>query len=109
MNSGEILVDQYMKPDRDVPWTNAFVEKINIGVVDNEIFTFEIKMEVAKFYYALVCDAKGIIIDYTLVLDYIGNGYTHENYFKTGNCFDWNADFVKTTQFVSYEVKTEHL
>ena len=108
-NSGEIQVDHYTKPDAGKPWTSAFDEKINVGFVDNEIFTFKIKIENGKFYYALVCEAKNINTDYTFVFDYVGNGYGYNNYFKTGNYFGWNADYEKTAQVVLYEVKTEHL
>lgn len=108
-NSGMIQIDYYTKPDAGEPWTSAFDEKLDVGRVDNEIFTFKIKIENGKFYYALVCDAKGINTDYTFVFDYVGNGYGHENYFKTGNYYGWNADYEKTAQVVLYEVKTEHL
>lgn len=108
-NSGEIQVDHYTKPDSGEPWTSAFDEKIDVGFVGNDIFTFKIKIENGKFYYALVCEAKNINTDYTLIYDYVGNGYGHENYFKTGNYFGWNDDYDKTAQVVLYEVKTEHL
>lgn len=107
-NSGEIQIDHYTKPDAGEPWTSAFDEKINVGKVDNEIFKFKIKIENGKFYYALICEAKSINKDYTLIYDYVGNGYGHENYFKTGNYYGWNADYTKTAQVVLYEVKTEH-
>ncbi|KAA5825703.1 polysaccharide lyase family 7 protein [Algibacter amylolyticus] len=107
-NSGEIQIDYYTKPDNGEPWTSAFDEKLNVGKVDNEIFTFKIKIENGKFYYGLVCEAKGINTDYTLIYDYVGNGYGHENYFKTGNYYGWNADYEKTAQVILYEVKTEH-
>ncbi|SHI51020.1 polysaccharide lyase family 7 protein [Algibacter luteus] len=107
-NSGTLQVDYYTKPDAGEPWTSAFDEKLNVGVVDNEIFTFKIKIENGKFYYGLVCEAKGINTDYTLIYDYVGNGYAHENYFKTGNYFGWHDDYEKTAQVVLYEVKTEH-
>lgn len=64
--------------------------KIDVGRVDNVIFTFKIKIEAGKFYYALECEAKDISIDYTLVFEYVDNGYAYQNYFKTGNCF-WLA------------------
>lgn len=108
-NSGEIQIDHYTKPDSGEPWTSAFDKKIDVGFVGNEIFTFKIKIENGKFYYALVCEAKNINTNYTLIYDYVGNGYKHENYFKTGNYFGWNADYEKTAQVVLYEAKTEHL
>ena len=107
-NSGTLQIDYYTKPDAGEPWTSAFDDKIDVGVVDNEIFTFKIKIENGKFYYGLVCEAKSINIDYTLIYDYVGNGYAHENYFKTGNYFGWHDDYEKTAQVVLYEVKTEH-
>ena len=108
-NSGTLQIDYYTKPDAGEPWTSAFDDKIDVGVVDNEIFTFKIKIEDGEFYYGLVCEAKGINTDYTLIYDYVGNGYGHENYFKTGNYFGWHDDYEKTAQVVLYEVKTEHL
>lgn len=108
-NSGEIQVDHYTKPDSGKPWTSAFDEKINVGFVGNEVFTFKIKIKNGKFYYALVCEAKDINTDYTFVFDYVGNGYAYDNYFKTGNYFGWNADYEKKAQVTLYSVKTEHL
>lgn len=107
-NNGTIQVDYYTKPDAGEPWTSVFDEKIDVGIVDNEIFTFKIKIENGQFYYALICEAKNINIDYTLIYDYVGNGYGHENYFKTGNYYVWNADYTKTAQVVLYTVKTKH-
>lgn len=107
-NSGEIQVDHYIKPDADEPWTSAFDEKVNIGKVDQEIFTFKIKIENGKFYYALECEAKNIDIDYTFIYDYVGNGYGYNNYFKTGNYFGWHDDYEKTAQITLHKVKTEH-
>ena len=40
--------------------------------------------------------------------DYTGNGYIHENYFKTGNYFGWNDDYEKAAQVVLHKVLTEH-
>lgn len=108
-NSGEIQLDYYVKPSTGNTWTSASDNKINVGKVDNNVFTFKIKIENGKFYYALVCEAKGINTDYTFVYDYVGNGYAYNNYFKTGNYFGWNADFEKTAQVVLYAVKTTHL
>ncbi len=108
-NSGEIQLDYYVKPSTGNTWTSASDNKINVGKVDNDVFTFKIKIENGKFYYALVCEAKGINTDYTFVYDYVGNGYGYNNYFKTGNYYGWNADYTKTAQVVLYEVKTTHL
>ncbi len=108
-NSGEIQLDYYVKPSTGNTWTSASDNKINVGKVDNDVFTFKIKIENGKFYYALVCEAKGINTDYTFVYDYVGNGYGYNNYFKTGNYYGWNADYTKTAQVVLYAVKTTHL
>jgi hypothetical protein len=108
-NSGEIQLDYYVKPSTGNTWTSASDNKINVGKVDNEVFTFKIKIENGKFYYALVCEAKSINTDYTFVYDYVGNGYAYNNYFKTGNYFGWNADYEKTAQVVLYAVKTTHI
>ena len=107
-NSGEIQLDYYTKPNSGDPWTSAYDNKINVGKVDNEVFTFKIKIENGKFYYALVCETKGINTDYTFVYDYISNGYAHNNYFKTGNYFGWNSDYEKRAQVILYKAKTNH-
>ncbi|WP_406683575.1 polysaccharide lyase family 7 protein [Seonamhaeicola sp. MEBiC1930] len=107
-NSGTIQIDYYTKPDSEEPWTSAFDDKIDIADVDNEIFTFKIKIENGKFYYGLVCETKNINIDYTLVYDYVGNGYGHENYFKTGNYFGWHDDYEKAAQVTLYKIVTSH-
>lgn len=107
-NGGIIQIDHYTKPDTGEPWTSAFDEKIDIGQVDGEEFTFKIKIEDGKFYYGLVCEAKNIDIDYTLVYDYVGNGYAFDNYFKTGNYFGWHDDYEKTAQVTLIKVVTEH-
>lgn len=108
-NSGQIQLDYYTKPDEGELWTSAFDTKKDVGDVGNEVFTFKIKIENGKFYYGLTCQNKNIDTDYTLVYDYVGNGYKHENYFKTGNYFNWNEDYEKAAQVTLYEVKTEHL
>ena len=107
-NSGTIQLDHYVKPDAGEPWTSAFDTKVDVAQVDNEIFTFKLKVEGGKCYYALVCEAKDINIDYTLMYDYVGNGYAHQNYFKTGNYFGWNDDYGKTAQVVLFKVVTDH-
>jgi hypothetical protein len=108
-NSGTIQLDYYTKPADGEAWTSNFDEKLDVGVVGNEKFTFKIKIENGKFYYALICEAKNINTDYTLVYDYIANGYAYQNYFKTGNYFGWNDDYTKTAQVKLYSVATEHL
>jgi len=107
--SGDLVIEYYEKPDAGKDWTSDFDEKITIGKVDNEIFTIKIKIEEGKLYYALVCEEKSINIDYTFVFDYVGNGYLHDNYFKTGNYFKWNSDYEKSAEVILYKVVTEHL
>lgn len=103
-----IQVDHYTRPDVGDPWTSQYDEKINFGRVDNEVFTFKIKIEEGKLFCALVCEEKGLNIAYTEFYDYVGNGYIHENYFKTGNYFGWHDDYEKAAQVVLYKVVTEH-
>ncbi len=107
-NSGTIQLDYYTKPDEGEPWTSDFDEKLDVADVGNEVFTFKIKIESGKFYYALVCEAKDIDIDYTEVYDYVGNGYAYQNYFKTGNYYGWNDDYIQTAQVKLYKVVTDH-
>lgn len=105
---GDIVIEYYVKPSGDDPWTSKYDEKITIGTVDNEKFTIKIKIEGGKLYYGLVCEALSINKGYTLVYDYVGNGYLHDNYFKTGNYFKHNSDYTQSSQVVLYEVITIH-
>ncbi len=107
-NSGMIQLDHYTKPDEGELWTSQFDTKVDVARVDNEIFTFKLKVEGGKCYYALSCEAKDIDIDYTLMYDYVGNGYAHWNYFKTGNYFGWHDDYEKTAQVTLRKVVTDH-
>ncbi|CDF79085.1 alginate lyase (PL7) [Formosa agariphila KMM 3901] len=107
-NSGMIQIDHYTKPDNNEAWTSAYDDKIDFGRVDNEIFTFKMKVENGKLYCALVCEAKDLDIEYTEIYDYVGNGYIHENYFKTGNYFGWHDDYEKSAQVVLHKVVTSH-
>lgn len=107
-NSGTIQLDYYTKPDSGEPWTSKFDNKIDVADVGNDIFTFKIKIQNGIFYYGLVCEAKNINIDYTFVYDYVGNGYKHENYFKTGNYFGWHDDYEKAAQVTLYQIVTKH-
>lgn len=107
-NSGMIQVDHYTKPDEGEPWTSEYDEKVDLGRVDNEIFTFKMKIENGKLYCGLICEAKDLDIDYIEYYDYVGNGYIHNNYFKTGNYFGWHDDYEKAAQVVLYKVVTEH-
>lgn len=105
---GDLIVEYYVKPSGDDPWTSNYDEKINIGTVDSEKFTIKIKIEGGKFYYGLVSEAKDLDIDYTLVYDYVGNGYGHNNYFKTGNYFKHNTDYTQSSQVILYGATTLH-
>ena len=107
-NSGTIQLDYYTKPDSGESWTSKFDNKIDVADVGNDIFTFKIKIQNGIFYYGLVCEAKNINIDYTFVYDYVGNGYIHKNYFKTGNYFGWHDDYEKAAQVTLYKVVTKH-
>jgi len=107
-NTGMLQIDYYTKPSNGDPWTSAYDDKINFGRVDNETFTFKMKIENGKLFCALVCEENEIDIDYTEIYDYLANGYIHENYFKTGNYFVWNEDYEKAAQVTLYKVVTEH-
>ena len=107
-NSGMIQIDHYTRPDAGDPWTSKYDKKVDFARVDNEIFTIKIKIEDGKLFCALVCEEKNLNIPYTEFYDYTGNGYIHENYFKTGNYFGWNKDYEKAAQVVLHKVITEH-
>lgn len=107
-NSGMIQIDHYTKPSNGDPWTSKYDNKVDFGRVDNELFTFKMKIEDGKLYCGLVCEAKDLDIPYTEMYDYVGNGYIHENYFKTGNYFGWNDDYEKIAKVVLHKVVTEH-
>jgi len=107
-NSGMIQIDHYTRPNNDDPWTSKYDKKIDFGRVDNELFTFKMKIEEGKLFCALVCEEKDLNIDYTEFYDYVGNGYIHENYFKTGNYFAWHDDHEKAAQVILHKVLTEH-
>ena len=107
-NSGMIQIDHYTKPNEGDPWTSKYDNKVDFGRVDNELFTFKMKIEEGKLFCALVCEEKNLDIEYTEIFDYVGNGYIHENYFKTGNYFGWHNDYEKAAQVVLHKVITEH-
>ena len=107
-NSGMIQIDHYTRPNEGDPWTSNYDKKVDFGRVDNDKFTFKIKIEAGKLFCALTCEAKDLNIEYTEIYDYVGNGYIHENYFKTGNYFGWHDDYEKAAQVVLHKVVTEH-
>ncbi len=104
---GNIVIEYYQKPESG-EWTSRGDEKVTIGRVDNEKFTIFLKIEDGKLLYKLVCAAKNIDTGFVTLYDYVGNGYRYENYFKTGNYFKWDDDYVQSSEVVLYSVKTEH-
>lgn len=107
-NSGMVQIDHYTRPNDGDPWTSKYDKKVDFGRVDNEVFTIKVKIEEGKLFCALVCEAKKLNLEYTEFYDYVGNGYIHENYFKTGNYFGWHDDYEKAAQVVLHKVVTEH-
>ena len=105
--NGDIVIEYYEKPANGV-WTSDYDEKITIGKVDNEKFTIKLRVKDGKLEYGLICETKSINIDYTVLYDYVSNGYNFDNYFKTGNYFKWNDDYTKASEVVLYGVKTAH-
>lgn len=107
-NDGIIQIDHYTKPSNNDSWTSKYDNKVDFGKVENEIFTFKLKIENGKLYCALICEAKNINRDYEEIYDYAGNGYQHKNYFKTGNYFGWHDDYEKAAQVILHKVVTKH-
>jgi len=108
-NEGTLWIYYYVKPDEGEPWTSAFDEKIAFAQVDHELFTIKIKVEDGKLFCAVFCEEKELNTEYSEIYDYVGNGYIHENYFKTGNYFSWNDDYEQAAQVTLHKVVTEHL
>lgn len=106
--NGDIWIDHYTKPDVGQAWSNSFDDKQKITQVDNEKFTIKVKIEDGKLFVGLKCEEKNVDFDYREIYDYVGNGYIHENYFKTGNYFIWDDDYLRTSQVILYDVITEH-
>ncbi|MEO9569996.1 MAG: polysaccharide lyase family 7 protein [Polaribacter sp.] len=104
---GNIVIEYYVKPVNGI-WTSKYDKKILIGKVDNEKFTIKLRVVDGKLEYALICEAKNIDKEYTVLYDYVTNGYNFDNYFKTGNYFKWNSDYKKASEVVLYSVKTAH-
>ncbi|MEB3345487.1 polysaccharide lyase family 7 protein [Aquimarina gracilis] len=104
---GDIVIEYYKKPESG-EWTSQGDGKITIGKVDNEKFTIFLKIENGKLLYKLICGAKNIETAYVTVYDYVGNGYSYENYFKTGNYFKWDDDYTQSAEVILYSVKTTH-
>lgn len=63
--NGKLLIEYYTKPDSGTKWTNKFIKKPFIGEVGHETFIIKLKIENGILYYGLVCEKKGLNIDYT--------------------------------------------
>ena len=108
---GDIVVDYYTAAGIESgtnKWTSGGDKKTTIGTVGNDKFTVQLKVENGVFYFGLVCEAKNIDTGYTTIYDYKSNGYTYDNYFKTGNYFIWDEDKTASAEVILYDVITEH-
>lgn len=109
--SGEIVVDYYRAlsgSTNTTQWTSDNDNKIDFGDVANEKFTVQLKVENGVFYFGLICEAKNIDTGYEEIYDYKSNGYSYDNYFKTGNYFIWNGDKTASSEVILYDVITDH-
>lgn len=107
--SGEIEVEYYVAPaNPDGEWTSATNAKSARIRVDDEKFTIKLKVDDGVLSWALECEAKGVNQDYVVLYDYASNGYHYDNYFKTGNYFQWDEDYEKAAQVKLYKVTTSH-
>jgi hypothetical protein len=107
-SKGSLYIEYYTKPPTGENWTSTYIQKPFIGKVEYEVFTIKLKVADGKFYYALVCENKTINTDYTMLYDYLTNGYDYYNYFKTGNYFRHNTDYTSTSQVTIYSINTLH-
>ena len=106
---GEIEVEYYVKPPNpDGEWTSDYNAKSERVRVDNEVFTIKIKVVDGVLSWAIKCEAKSIDQDYVELFDYYTNGYHYDNYFKTGNYFQWKSDYESASQVNLYKVLTQH-
>lgn len=106
---GEIEVEYYVKPPNpEGEWTSDYNAKSERVRVDNEVFTIKLKVVDGVLSWALKCEQKGIDRDYVELFDYSTNGYHYDNYFKTGNYFQWKSDYVSTSQVRLYNALTHH-
>lgn len=109
--SGEIVVDYYRVlpgSTNTTQWTSANDNKINFGNVANEKFTVQLKVENGVFYFGLICETKNIDTGFEEIYDYKSNGYSYDNYFKTGNYFIWDGDETASSEVILYNVITDH-
>lgn len=108
-DNGEIKLEYYVKPTNGrSDWTSKDIVKKNLGYVGSEIFTIYLEIKNGKLRTKLYCSPKGINTGYVTQYDYVGNGYDYDNYFKTGNYFNWNKDYSATATVRLYGVKTTH-
>lgn len=107
--NGEVEVEYYVKPPNpEGEWTSNYNAKSERVRVDDEVFTIKLKVVDGVLSWAIICEAKSINKDYVELFDYYTNGYHYDNYFKTGNYFQWKSDYVSTSQVRLYNVLTHH-
>ena len=46
--------------------------------------------------------------DFIDLYDYAGNGYHYDNYFKTGNYFQFKSNYTESSQVTIFKVITHH-
>ena len=95
----------------DGEWTSASgtVGKVTVGNVGNNKFTVRLKTEAGKFYMALYCEATGVDTGFIEYYDYAAQGYTYQNYFKTGNYFRHDEDYTSVSEVTLYSAETFHI
>ena len=57
---------------------------------------------------SMINSDRGMNPDQREHYDYDANGYTYDNYFKTGNYFKWNDDYTETAEVTLHGVSTYH-
>lgn len=108
-DKGQIKLEYYVKPANGrTDWTSKDIVKKNLGYVGSEIFTIYLEIKDGRLRTKLYCSTKGINTGYVTQYDYDANGYTYDNYFKTGNYFNYNKDYKATSTVRLYGVKTTH-
>jgi len=108
-DKGKIKLEYYIKPTNGrTDWTSKDIVKKDLGYVGHDIFTIYLEIKDGRLRTKLYCSARGINTGYVTQYDYDANGYTYDNYFKTGNYFNWNKDYNATSTVRIYGVKTTH-
>ncbi|MDH7447785.1 polysaccharide lyase family 7 protein [Aquimarina sp. 2201CG14-23] len=107
-DNGMIKLEYYVKPTSGSNWTSKYIVKKDLGYVGDSIFTIYLEIKSGKLRTKLYCSDRGINTGYKTQYDYKGNGYDYDNYFKTGNYFNWNKDKSATSKVRIYGVKTTH-